>query len=1197
MKTKISLLLLSVFVLGIHAQECKRALWAKAFATASSSNAIIDGGRRSDSTFTICGKFGNTDLMLGTIAVPYTGVNNWFLANHDSAGVFSKAQQIAWCNSSPDALTINKIDIGKDNSVYITGYWKGSTVHIGDKLLPTTTVNKMFVAKFDASLNFQWMRMNDWMGSDCYALDVASDKDKNVYVVGYFSDDAFKMGDAVVTKYSNIYSSTEGFFLKFDSLGTVKFLKNIGSYYDDYARVVVTDSIGDVYVMGTTGNSTAHVFHFDDKIAVKGGVIYQTMFIGKYSGTDGHCIWGKMAGGYQNTSSNMLCPYDACLGDNNSIIFCGQMGGQVNLYPKSYTSGQTCGFVSKMDADGNNLWLKTASRVNSSTYTPANVRAVSYYNGDIAIAGTFFGDSRGYVDDFPVHSLSTGTTFVGFNAMFTTTGQLKWARSTSGSVTTDCALIDNSGNQIIWGVFKGTISWYPLSLTNSATTYQLYMLKYVPYAGNPALTVNAGPDKITTCGTSVQLNGSVTPTTGVSYGWFPNADMTKTPSVNPGSNTSYYLYSAYQGCVKRDTVNVTYSNDTIKINAGPDKSMCVGDSVQLITTCNVPTATYSWSAYSYINTYTSANPYVKPPLSTIYTVTATANGCKATDTVAVFVRDNPYIALPPFSADMGYKRTMMCSGSSLDLNLGDPLNTYTIKPLSMVTNVNNNLATLPAGNGQLVINATNQYGCSTKDSTLVRTLANLPAPPIVGKVADRIACDGDSLNFEIMYFTDSKVGYNFQFGWKSGWQIDSIDGKGWRDINIYDKHFNVFPYSYGDPSSTYYNRLRIYTVNSDMDGYKLRAWISDYCSPRTYSNAATLSIGPKITTQLINKTFCEGVTDSISVNSSSSSITYQWEIKKGGVFVPLVDKPDTIVANGRFLKLIKASTDLDKIEVRCKLEGCNPKHVVYSNTALLSVIPKITVLSQSWSKDTLCYLENGYLTVKVDRPELYSYSWYKGSNQIGAESSHFKGTYNDTLSFIGVTYSDTLDTYKCYISNSTCWMLDAYTTPQKLHIKPSPNVSWGSSFEVLCSSKIPLTLSGGLPEGGIYSGNNVISNIFSPPKNEFYTLFYTYTNEYNCSAKAVKYYNVVTCTDITENNNGDLTIANSNKHIIFKNASFFENNFSVSVFDISGKCVYLNDFSSNTKTAVLNDNPLPEGVYLIRFSDGKKNKEFKILID
>jgi len=1102
-------ILLQLILSGLYlasAQDCNKAAWARAYGGLSTSNAIVDGGRRSDGTFTVCGSYGNSTLTLETLVLPDSGNYHCFLANHDSSGTFLNGTVAAWFENTGEYCVIRKIDVGVDNSVYITGYWNGSSVHVGGVLLPSATRNRVFVAKFDASLQSKWVRYSDWRAADCQANDVASDQNKNVFIVGSFEDNAFKMGEFTVENYGgwNMWRD-DCFFMKFDSLGNIQYLKHMGTENDDAGMSIVADQNGDVVIFGHSTSATT-LFHFGDHFAVPGAT-QSAMFMGKFSGVDGRNIWGKYIGGYYSGST--IYASDACLAENNNIIISGQMAGQINFYPNSYTTTDNDGFVAKIDSDGNNLWLQRIGGQNTSE----NATRCSFYDGKIAVSGSLY-SNQPYVGDFPLYSTQTGGSFKAFNAMFNTLGQTLWARGNNPSTSTyynGCPLIDNSGNQILWGNFTGTQSWYPLSLTNSLSNYKLFMVKFESFTQSTAFTVNAGPDKETTCGTSIQLNGSTTPTT-IAFGWYPDLGFSsngnKTPYVNPGMNTTYYLYGTYLGCTVRDTVNVSYTNSEITVDAGSDIQFCRGDSIQVNTTCNQPTATYSWLPAIYINTSTSQSPYVKPLYTTSYVVTATYNGCKDIDTIRVYARPLPYIDLPKQDLYYSYYRTHLCAGNSLEMNFGDPLNIYTVTTPDVVANVNNNLATLIPVSGALRVQAVSPYGCLSKDSLSVVVHNNLNAPPVEGDLFDRMVCVDDTVYFQIR-FTNS-INYTFQYSWYSGWQVDSLDGSGWRDINFWDRNYEMTPYSSGSSSSTYYSNLKIVSVKSNMNGFKYRPYISDYCSPRGYGDSAVLYVGPKITTQPLNKTLCQGATDSISVNTTSVSSTYNWEIRQGNSFVPLVDQPGVLVANGRFLRIENASTSIDSTWVRCLIQGCNTLSVAYTDSVLIRVVASPQILFES-PVDTICQGDSTLLTVSVQSPQLYTYRWYENDVLIMANTSQMWGYNTNTLHFTPANVLQNSKIYKCKISNAQC-SSGFFSNPLSIYVDTVPAITWSSQAYSACNNQGAVLIPEATPSGGVYIGTYIVNgNSFNTSGLNAgnYTIQYSFMDsESGCNVRANRFFTI-----------------------------------------------------------------------------------------
>ncbi len=1061
------------FISFIQSQTCYKAAWVKDFGGNSAYQGVVDGDRRPDGKFVIAGSFSNAPLTLGTFTIPNLYAYNYYLAIHDSSGVFYAASLIA------SGGTISKIDVGNDGSVYVTGYWDGSII-VGNDTLPSASRKRVYVAKFDAGLQFKWLQKSSWMSADCYSYDVTSDLQKNVYICGTFEDDAFRIGDSVATNAGgwNLWSN-DAFLAKFDSNGTVKYLRSFGGVNDEVARTITADSLGNVFVTGNTVK-TVGVINFGKNVALPGSVADNSGYLAKLDGTTGKFLWARMLGGL-NTYDTWY-PYDACLGDNNSLIVSGSITGTITCPPNTFIASDQNGFVARFNTDGANEWLQQTGGQNGSEYG-----YYCFYNkGKIAVSGRLFSNQT-YCADFPLYSTMSNSTFSAYNAMFESNGKLIWARGNDISTYSDyypeVVFVDDSGNQLYWGAYKNTQTWYPITKTNALANHKTFLARFIPFSYSAAFTVSAGPDKSTSCGTNVQLNASTTPST-IPWGWWPSlgfsSNGSKTPYVSPGKPSYYVFYATYQGCVKSDTVFVDVTNyNSFYINAGTDKIICSGDSVQLNTGSNQSGLTYSWLPAKYINSATSQNPWVKPVFSTNYSVTASLGNCKAMDTVYVNQQWKPYIYLPKQDQYYAYGwRYHICEGNPVDINMGNPVNTYTVLTPSVCSSINNNLITLHGNlpGGQLVVEATSPVGCHAKDSVNVIIHNNQTAPVILGSVPDRTACTGDSIQM-VIWLTNSLL-YNFQYSWYGGWQIDSMNGGGWKDISYWEKYYESTLFSSGYPTSTYYTRLRIPLITADMDGFRFRCKVQDYCSPASYSNAGTLSIGPKLTTQPpAMKTICQNITDSISCNSTSLNTQYSWEIKQAGSWVPLQNQPGIVSASGRFLRIYTAQASFDSTWVRCGLSGCNASNPVYSNPSLIRVVPVPVVVWQT-AYDTICPGLSDSLMVQANS-SMFTYNWYANNVAITTNNSQINGYNTNKLRFTPVYSAQNAVDYKLKISNQQC-AFTLYSDTTGFRVISVPAVSWPGNMIMTCVNAAPITLSGATPPGGTYSGPGVVGNTFNP---------------------------------------------------------------------------------------------------------------------
>ena len=204
----------------------------------------------------------------------------------------------------------------------------------------------------------------------------------------------------------------------------------------------------------------------------------------------------------------------------------------------------------------------------------------------------------------------------------------------------------------------------------------------------PLPVVNAGPDDNVCYGSSIQLSGAASGGSGVyvTYDWTPAADLSDAtipnPVASPITTTTYSLtVTDDKGCEGTDNVVVSVRPLPI-VNAGPDQSTCAGMIVYLNATATGATAPYSyeWSPTATLNNAFIHNPQATPQVNTTYTVTVTDfYGCLGSDEVTVFATALP---VANAGADVG-----ICSGHSTQLQASGGT-TYQWSPTYGLSNPN-----------------------------------------------------------------------------------------------------------------------------------------------------------------------------------------------------------------------------------------------------------------------------------------------------------------------------------------------------------------------------------------------------------------------------------------------------------------------------------------------------------------------------
>jgi PKD repeat protein len=284
-----------------------------------------------------------------------------------------------------------------------------------------------------------------------------------------------------------------------------------------------------------------------------------------------------------------------------------------------------------------------------------------------------------------------------------------WNWSFPGS-STPSSTSQNPGN-----ICYNTPGTYNVSLTaiNPNGNNTLTLNGYITVFAIPV--ANAGSNQSICNGASTQLNASG----GQSYSWTPSIGLSNAnianPIATPTATTTYTVQVTNGTCSSIASVTITVNN--LAVNAGNDVTICAGATTNLNASGGT---TYSWSPTIELTNPNVANPTAFPSTTTTYTVTATSNGCSATDQVVVTV------ATPTISAGQD---VAICEGQSVQLNVNGGSN-YTWTPATDLDNANvSNPVASPTTTTSYTVTGV-VAGCTTSDVILVTVNSNPITPTI-----------------------------------------------------------------------------------------------------------------------------------------------------------------------------------------------------------------------------------------------------------------------------------------------------------------------------------------------------------------------------------------------------------------------------------------------------------------------------------
>lgn len=256
---------------------------------------------------------------------------------------------------------------------------------------------------------------------------------------------------------------------------------------------------------------------------------------------------------------------------------------------------------------------------------------------------------------------------------------------------------------------------------------------------NPLPIIDAGPDQSICNVGSVVIGGTPTGPVGSSYSWSPSGSLNDTtlanPTASPVSTTTYtVVVTDTNGCQNSDVVTVTI-NPLPTADAGPDSTICEGETIQIGGFPTGPSgSSYLWTPSISLDNDTLANPNATPTITTEYIVTVTdSNGCVDMDSVLITVNPLPVITVN--------NDTSVCIGACAQLSASGATSYIWTPGSTLNDSTNANPVACPVVTTTYIVTGTDANSCSDTASITV-TINPLPT---VDAGPDVAICIGDSI--------------------------------------------------------------------------------------------------------------------------------------------------------------------------------------------------------------------------------------------------------------------------------------------------------------------------------------------------------------------------------------------------------------------------------------------------------------------
>ncbi|MGN6803237.1 MAG: gliding motility-associated C-terminal domain-containing protein [Ginsengibacter sp.] len=196
------------------------------------------------------------------------------------------------------------------------------------------------------------------------------------------------------------------------------------------------------------------------------------------------------------------------------------------------------------------------------------------------------------------------------------------------------------------------------------------------------------------------------------------------PVASEINNGEYYVTATSdKGCASNDSALATLTTPP-EINAGNDREICEGSSVQLQSTGSNFITSYQWLPPTGLSDPSIPNPVASPSETTVYTLQAAHDQCIVADSLVITVNKNPF-------ADAGQDKVII-KGQSTTLQGtagGTDVNYLWTPAVNISGSSSLNPVVNPSTNQIYVLNVFSNKGCPTaRDSVLVKVYQQLYIP-------------------------------------------------------------------------------------------------------------------------------------------------------------------------------------------------------------------------------------------------------------------------------------------------------------------------------------------------------------------------------------------------------------------------------------------------------------------------------------
>ncbi len=338
------------------------------------------------------------------------------------------SDSIAWSVGDRGQIQATKIAIDERENVYVAGTYK-DTVRFSENTFISKGKSDLFLAKYSPEGVLQWVITAGGPESNS-ATDICTDTDGNVYLTGYLQGKVQFENEALQSE-----GTSDIFFAKYDTEGSLQWIRQIGGQGSDGGSGVAVNKDGDVYLTGTFAASVS----FGGSTLVADGP--EDAFIALYD-SEGSLKWVRSGGGVGHDWGQSVA-----VDNEGNALMLGKFHkfarfGKVELSaPESEDLHSSNGFVLKCTPAGDFIWGQRmgGNRRNSLS------SVVVDHRGDVFVSGS--GYMKGTNASFGDTLINSDEIFGSIIGKLSSDGVVQWVMSTIATVPYQKSLCtDREGN-------------------------------------------------------------------------------------------------------------------------------------------------------------------------------------------------------------------------------------------------------------------------------------------------------------------------------------------------------------------------------------------------------------------------------------------------------------------------------------------------------------------------------------------------------------------------------------------------------------------------------------------------------------------------------------------------------------------------------------------------------------------------------